>query len=129
MRPSRLTWAAALVASAATLAAAAPPKLIFAVVVDDLGWADVGFHQQPKDNETSTPAIDALAAEGIILDRHYVHHMCTPSRCSFLSGRLPVHVQQQLTNPEAVNGGIPRNMTAVASKMRAGGYATAIVGK
>ncbi len=120
------------------------------------GWYDVGFHQTPKDNraylrgrahaccswacfvhqcqrcavaETSTPHMDALAAEGVILNRHYVHQMCTPSRCSFLSGRFPVHVQQQLTNPEDPSGGIPRNMTVVAAKMKAGGYTTAIVGK
>jgi arylsulfatase A-like enzyme len=41
----------------------------------------------------------------------------------------PVHVQQQLTNPEQPNGGIPRNMTVIGEKMREGGYATHIVGK
>ena len=38
------------------------------------GWANVGFHRkasEPGYKEVVTPALDALAAEGIVLDRHY----------------------------------------------------------
>jgi arylsulfatase B len=93
------------------------------------GWGDVGFHQVVRNNETKTPNIDALAGEGVILDRQYVSSECTPSRSSFFSGRLPVHVQQTLDNPEVPNSGIPRNMTVIGSKMKEGGFATHVVGK
>lgn len=75
--------------------------------------------------------MDALVAEGIRLDRHYVHRMCTPSRTSYLSGRLPVHVEVALPNPEDPNCGIPRNMTALPQKLKdsPAGYTTAVVGK
>ena len=73
----------------------------------------------------------ALAAEGVLLDRLYVYHMCTPSRSSFLSGRLPVHVEVALPNPEDPNQGVPRNMTTIAARLRRApaGYQTHVVGK
>ena len=76
-----------------------------------------------------TPTIDSLVKEGVELDRHYVHMMCTPSRSALQSGRLPVHVITQLANPCDANGAIPRNMTGLAAKLKLGGYATHQVGK
>ena len=38
---------------------------IFTVVVDDLGWNNVGWHNK----EMQTPNADALAKDGIILDK------------------------------------------------------------
>lgn len=109
--------------------AQAGPKVILAVIVDDLGWADVGFHRDPPSPEIQTPALDALVADGIELTRHYAHCTCTPSRSSFFSGRLPMHVQQTLSNPEDPTMGVPRNMTVIAAKMRQAGYKTHVVGK
>ena len=113
------------------LAAAAPPAVIFHVIVDDLGWADTGYHapQTGADAGVQTPRMDALAAEGVLLDRVYVYHMCTPSRSSFLSGRLPVHVEVALPNPENPNQGVPRKMTAIARKLKEQGMQTHVVGK
>jgi arylsulfatase I/J len=115
----------AAVAATATVAAipTGAPRVILAVVVDDLGWGDVGFHGS---TEVPTPYMDGLVAEGIELRRQYVYKMCTPSRSSFFSGRLPVHVQVQLENPEVQNTGIPRNMTVIGHKMREAGYHTAV---
>ena len=109
----------------------APPSLIFHVIVDDLGFGDTGFRRSSPTPGIVTPHLDALVAEGIRLDRHYVHRMCTPSRTSYLSGRLPVHVEVALPNPEDPNCGIPRNMTALPQKLKdsPAGYTTAVVGK
>ena len=84
-----------------------------------------------------TPNIDALAAEGIILDRFYAYRFCSPSRSSFLSGRNPIHVNTgndplTLWNPQdPVSGfaGIPRNMTTIATKLGEVGYNTIQSGK
>jgi arylsulfatase B len=122
---------AALFAAAVCTATALPqsaPKVVFMTIVDDLGWGDVGFHAGPN-TEVRTPVMDALALSGTILGRAYVHHMCTPSRTSFMTGRLPVHVQVTLDNPEVSNAGVPYNMTSVGLKMKAAGYSTAWVGK
>jgi len=55
--------------------------------------------------------------------------MCTPSRASFQTGRLPVHVITQLAGPCDANGAIPRNMTGIAAQLKKGGYASHQVGK
>ena len=56
------------------VADAAPKPHILVILVDDWGHANVGFHASALDranNETQTPNLDALAAEGILLERHY----------------------------------------------------------
>ena len=64
-------------------------------------------------------------------------HACSPTRSALQSGRLPLHVNTHNSDPTIYNAtsatgtgsGIPRNMTGVAAKLRAGGYATHFVGK
>ena len=106
------------------------PHLVF-ILVDDLGHGNVGFHRTEvhPPPEVVTPRMDALVAAGMVLDRHYVFKMCTPSRSSFLSGRFPVHVTQHLREPEEPNAGVPRNMTGIAEVLKQAGYATHQVGK
>ena len=103
---------------------------IFMVVVDDYGWGDIGYHgAKLPSGESLTPTIDGLVEQGIELNRHYVHMMCTPTRSSFQSGRLPIHVLTQLCDPCDKSGAIPRNMTGVAAQLKKAGYATHQVGK
>ena len=66
-----------------------PPHILF-VLVDDLGWSDVGFHG----SKIHTPNIDRLASEGVILDNYYVQPVCSPTRTSLMSGRYPIHTGQ-----------------------------------
>ena len=67
-------------------AAASLPHILF-VVVDDLGWSDVGFHG----SKIQTPNIDKLASEGVVLDNYYVLPICTPTRSALMTGRYPIH--------------------------------------
>jgi len=98
--------AAARTASA-TAFATAPPRLILFIVADDVGYGDTGFTggRGGRNGTSLTPRIDALAASGVVLDQHYTHFYCTPSRCSLLSGRLPMHVQQGQAFPETPSAG------------------------
>ena len=107
----------------------ATPPHIFFVLVDDLGWGDVGFNRAVATPEVATPTMDAIVREGVHLRRHYVHKMCTPTRTSVQSGRLPVHVSTSLANPEDPSCGIPRNMTGLAKMLKQAGYKTHQVGK
>lgn len=78
------------------------PHIVF-VLVDDLGWANVGYHRDPPTNEVVTPNIDMLAKHGLELDQLYTYMSCSPSRSSFISGRLPVHVNDQQLGPDHYN--------------------------
>jgi len=104
----------------------APPHIVF-LLVDDLGFAGVGFNSPL--GEPKTPNIDALAAEGAVLGRHYAYQFCSPTRSSFLSGRLPIHVNQQNHPPCELGGGVPPNMTTIATLLRRAGYSTHHAGK
>mmetsp|Transcript_14657 Transcript_14657/g.16265 ORF Transcript_14657/g.16265 Transcript_14657/m.16265 type:complete len:533 (+) Transcript_14657:62-1660(+) len=115
-----------------------PPKphVVF-LLIDDYGWANVGYHRDPPTEEVQTPNIDALVAEGIELDRHYVFKYCSPTRSAIQSGRNPIHVNVLNIPPTYYNAsdpvsgfqGIPRNMTGIAEKMKSAGYATHMAGK
>ena len=115
---------------------ASKPHLVF-MLVDDWGWANVGYHRNPPTKEVATPNIDALVKEGLELDQHYAYKFCSPSRSCLMSGRLPVHVNDKNANPDIHNpndtesgfAGIPRHMTGLASKLHTAGYATHQVGK
>lgn len=112
---------------------------IVVIMVDDWGHNNVGYHArtQPNAAEVQTPVMDQLAAEGVILDRHYVFQYCSPSRSALHTGRNPIHVNVlnsplSVANPaDPVSGfaGIPRNMTALPAKLAAVGYETVQAGK
>jgi len=129
--------AIALVISFSVLVLAKPPHILH-ILIDDFGWANVGYHRKDDPTkEVQTPVIDQLVKDGIELDRHYVFKYCSPTRSAILSGRNPIHVNVlnlsfDYYNPfDPISGfaGIPRNMTVIGEKMKMGGYATHMVGK
>jgi hypothetical protein len=113
-----------------------PPPHLVAILIDDWGHNNVGFHARDQANaaEVQTPVIDSLAAQGVVLDRAYAFRFCSPSRSALLTGRNPIHVNV-LNSPlaawnasDAVGGaaGIPRPMTTLAERLRnEAGYFTA----
>ena len=111
------------------------PHILF-LMVDDWGWANVGYHRDTPTREVQTPNFDSLVSNGLELDQHYGYNVCSPSRSSFMSGRLPIHVNDRnahgIYNPDdPMSGfaGIPRNMTGIAEKLNEAGYISHMVGK
>lgn len=102
-----------------------PPINIVFFMADDFGHYNVGFH---GNKEARTPALDALVQEGVQLEWHYVYKYCSPTRSSFLSGRLPIHVNTANRHIDDA-GGVDIRMATVADKLRAVGYQTHQVGK
>ncbi len=69
--------------------AKSPPNFIV-ILVDDLGWADLGC-QGSKYYET--PGIDRLAAQGMrFTDAYAACAVCSPTRASIQTGRYPARL-------------------------------------
>ena len=88
-------------------------------LTDDQGWGNIGYH---NDN-VITPNMNALAKQGIILDRFYTAPWCAPSRSALMTGLMP-HVGLQ-----TVGRRLPKDMTFLPQVMKQAGYSTHHVGK
>jgi len=108
------------------------PHLIY-VLADDYGHHDTGFNSRaagalPDADTVKTPTLDALAAEGVVLNRFYVYKFCSPTRSSFISGRYPLHVNVA-NRPSDESGAVDVRMTTIGDMMKKANYATSVAGK
>ena len=68
-----------------------PPNIVL-ILVDDLGWRDLGCYGRGDVYET--PNIDALASEGMRFTQAYSDcPVCSPSRAALLTGKNPARLQ------------------------------------
>ena len=89
------------------------------IIIDDLRPV-LGCYGDPI---AKTPAIDRLAAKGVLFDRAYVQHpICGPSRASFLSGLRP-------QTRGYFDWKYPPKVTLMPTWFRQNGYFTAAFGK
>jgi len=126
---------AALVGALALLGAAAPanaadkkPNILF-ILVDNLGYGELGSYGGGVTRGAPTPRIDSLAKEGTRLLNMNMETQCTPSRSSLMTGRFSVR-----SGTYAVPfGGVPEGLTqwevTIAESLSEAGYATALHGK
>ncbi len=114
------------------------PNLVL-ILFDDLGWGDLGAY---RSEAPATPRLDRLAAQGAVFENFYsAAPYCTPSRAGLLTGRWPIRsgltqvvfpsghpidlVQRATGRPIR----LPADEITLADALRAGGYATMMVGK
>ncbi len=104
------------------------PNIVF-VMVDDLGYGDLGYTGA---TDIPTPNIDALANGGTKLTSAYaVHPFCGPSRMGFITGRYPhkFGAQFNLADNSSITLGIPTNERMMSNMFQDAGYRTGLVGK
>ncbi len=111
--------------------AAAPPRPnIILILVDDMGFSDIGCYG----SEIETPNIDRLASQGVRFTQFYSCARCCPSRASLLTGLYPHQagighmVDQAGPAPGYVNDLSPRSRT-IAQVLKGAGYQTGMAGK
>ncbi|MGI9287440.1 MAG: sulfatase-like hydrolase/transferase [Pseudomonadales bacterium] len=93
------------------------PNIIL-VMSDDQGWGDVAYNGNPV---VKTPHLDAMAAEGVRLDRFYAASpVCSPTRGSVLTGRHPFRYGIEW----AGQGHLPDGEITIAEVLKAAGYRT-----
>ncbi|XP_071805939.1 arylsulfatase B-like [Asterias amurensis] len=104
------------------------PNIIF-ILVDDLGFNDVGYHGEGG-SALTTPTIDRLAMEGVRLENYYVQPSCTPTRSQLMTGRYQIHTGMQHDNlaPSSPHC-LPLKERTLAQALQSAGYSTHAVGK
>jgi arylsulfatase A len=109
------------------------------IVIDDLGWADVGCYGS---GFYETPRIDALASAGMrFTDAYATSLVCSPTRASLMTGKYPARLQltdylvgrrQRIDSPMLrahFRHALPREEVTLAEKLKQAGYRTAHIGK
>jgi arylsulfatase A-like enzyme len=107
---------------------AGKPNIVF-ILMDNLGYGEVGAYGGGITRGAPTPRIDQLAAEGTRLTNFNVEAQCTPSRSAFMTGRFSI---RSGTHSVPIGGGL-EGLTqwevTIAETLSASGYATAAFGK
>jgi arylsulfatase A len=124
-------------------AASSKPNIIF-VLVDDMGYADLGCYGA---RDIRTPHIDRLAREGVKFTDFYANApVCTPTRCAFITGRWQQRTgfewamgftaeqarrvgNEWVKEPDIHALGLPTTFPTIAKMIKAAGYATGAFGK
>ncbi len=107
-------------------AAGGRPNVVL-ILVDDLGYGDVGCYGATR---VKTPNIDRLAREGRrFTDAHSASAVCTPSRYSLLTGEYAFRrgIFGPVMNPSPLV--VDPSRPTVAGVLKRQGYATACIGK
>lgn len=103
---------------------------IFYILVDDVGFGEMGSEQLNHVRGYRTPNINKLATESMSFSRMYTEPSCTPTRTAFLTGRIPVRshmLEPKVVPPEGV--GLNAKEVTIAEVLKKAGYNTAHVGK
>lgn len=116
------------------------PNIVL-LMVDDLGWTDVGCYGSDLHE---TPNIDALAQKGIkFTDGYAAASLCSPTRAALMTGKYPARLKMTTWHERSAEGpqqgrdllpprslpNLARSEVTIAEHLREAGYRTAHVGK
>lgn len=126
------------VCSLSHLSAADAPPNIIVMLIDDMGWTDLGCYGSKY---YETPHIDQLAQDGMRFTQAYsACTVCSPTRAAMMTGKSParLHITDWIAGHVPDNGrlAIPQwtmqlalEEETLAERLKTRGYATASIGK
>jgi arylsulfatase len=105
------------------------PPNIFYILIDDMGFGDMGMPEMNAIRGYSTPNINDLADESMRFARMYTEPSCTPSRVAFMTGRQPHRNGMGDTAVDISGFGLADEEVTLAEVLKSVGYNTSHVGK
>ncbi len=101
---------------------------VVVIMVDNLGWGELGCYGGGVLRGAETPNVDKLASEGIRFQNFNTEPQCTPSRSAFFTGRHPI----RSGTTKVVWGqlyGLTQWEVTISELLSGQGYATGMFGK
>lgn len=128
------------VAPAADDANEPQPTNVVVILIDDLGWEDLGCYGSTY---YQTPHIDRLAADGLRFTSGYAAcNVCSPTRAAIMTGKYPARLlitqwlpsgrwdpQKRRLREARYLTSLPLEEVTIAEALRESGYATGFFGK
>ena len=105
-----------------------PPNLVY-ILLDDLGFGEIGMPNLDVIRGYSTPRISKLADEGLSLMRMYTEPSCTPTRAAMMTGRYAARTGTSEAKAVVAGDGLAAWEVTLAEVLGKAGYATVHMGK
>ncbi len=105
-----------------------PPNILY-ILIDDVGFGQMGNPSLNYVMGIETPNINKLADEGLSLMRMYTEPSCTPTRTAMLTGRHPIRTGLKEVKGVIVGEGLAGSEVTLAEVLSEAGYRTSHVGK
>ena len=105
-----------------------PPNIVY-ILLDDVGFGEIGMDELSVIRGYKTPNMDAFAKEGLSLQRMYSEPSCTPTRVAMMTGRHPVRTGLTEAKATIAGEGLAAKEVTLAEVLRDAGYYTSHVGK
>ncbi len=105
------------------------PPNIFYILIDDIGFGDLGSETLNSIRGYKTPSINEFAREGMRLSRMYTEPSCTPTRVAFMTGRQPYRNGMGNTSVDISGFGLAGKEITLAEILSEAGYNTVHIDK
>ena len=105
-----------------------PPNILY-ILIDDIGFGDLGSPVLNAIRGYKTPNINKIADEGMRFARMYTEPSCTPTRVAFMTGRQPYRYGMGDTAVDISGFGLPGKEVTLAEMLSESGYNTVHIGK
>ena len=105
-----------------------PPNILY-ILIDDLGFGDMGIPELNAIRGYSTPSMNKFADQGMRFARMYTEPSCTPTRVAFMTGRQPFRNGMGDTTVDIAGFGLAGKEVTLAEILSESGYNTVHIGK